>query len=105
MSEPKNPIKSTKTTFRIVEALMELDGAGVTELANYLELPKSNMHNYLSTLEEEEYVVTNGSTFHVGIRFLELGAYARSRRDLLSYRTPRNAQISRRNRRVSEFTR
>lgn len=88
MSEAKNPIKSTKTTFRIVEALMELDGAGVTELASHLELPKSNVHNYLSTLEEEEYVVKNGSTFHVGIRFLELGAYARSRRDLYRIARP-----------------
>lgn len=88
MSEAKNPIKSTKTTFRIIEALMELDGAGVTELANHLELPKSNVHNYLSTLEEEEYVVKNGSTFHVGIRFLELGAYARSRRDLYRIARP-----------------
>ena len=87
-SKASNPIKSTKTTFRIVEALKELDGAGVTELANHLDLPKSNVHNYLSTLEEEEYVVKEGTTFHVGIRFLELGAYARSRRELYEIARP-----------------
>jgi IclR family transcriptional regulator, acetate operon repressor len=48
--EAKQPVKSTETTFEIIEALMDLDGAGVTELANYLDLPKSNVHNYLSTL-------------------------------------------------------
>ncbi|MEY7851032.1 IclR family transcriptional regulator [Natrarchaeobius sp. A-rgal3] len=89
-----NPIKSTKTTFRIVEAIRELDGAGVTELAEYLELPKSNVHNYLSTLEEEEYVVTEGTTFHVGIRFLELGAYARSRRELYEIARPELDKIA-----------
>ncbi|AEH38963.1 IclR family transcriptional regulator [Halopiger xanaduensis] len=89
-----NPIKSTKTTFRIIEALKELDGAGVTELAEHLDLPKSNVHNYLSTLEEEEYVVKEGTTFHVGIRFLELGAYARSRRDLYDIARPEMDKIA-----------
>jgi DNA-binding IclR family transcriptional regulator len=51
MSEQaKNPVKSDKTTHRIVETLRELDGAGVTELSNELNLPKSSVHNYLSTL-------------------------------------------------------
>ncbi|MCU4744027.1 IclR family transcriptional regulator [Halobacteria archaeon AArc-m2/3/4] len=74
----KNPVKTTMTTFAIVEALQELDGCGVTELANHLELPKSTIHNYLSTLEQEEYIKKEGTTYTVGIRFLELGAYARN---------------------------
>ncbi|MCU4744358.1 IclR family transcriptional regulator [Halobacteria archaeon AArc-m2/3/4] len=73
----KNPVKTTTTTFTIVEALKELDSCGVTELANHLQLPKSTVHNYLSTLEQEEYVKKEGNTYSVGIRFLELGAYAR----------------------------
>ncbi|WP_247004399.1 IclR family transcriptional regulator [Halosolutus gelatinilyticus] len=90
----RNPIKSTKTTFEIVEALMELDGAGVTEVAEHLGLPKSNVHNYLSTLEEGEYVVKRGTTWNVGIRFLELGAYARSRRDLYDIARPEMDKIA-----------
>lgn len=90
----RNPIKSTQTTFRILEALMELDGAGVTAVADHLDLPKSNVHNYLSTLEEEEYVVKRGTTFHVGIRFLELGAYARNRRDLYEIARPELDKIA-----------
>ncbi|WP_207589942.1 IclR family transcriptional regulator domain-containing protein [Halomontanus rarus] len=73
----KNPVKTTTTTFTIVEALKELGSCGVTELANHLKLPKSTVHNYLSTLEQEEYVKKEGNTYSVGIRFLELGAYAR----------------------------
>jgi DNA-binding IclR family transcriptional regulator len=84
----KNPIKSTKTTFRIIEAIRDLDGAGVTELADHLDLPKSSIHNYLSTLEEIEYLTKRDGTYHVGIRFLELGAYARSKHNLYRIAQP-----------------
>lgn len=49
------------------------------ELADYLDPPKSNALNYLSTLHQEEYIVKNGTTYSVGIRFLELDTYARNR--------------------------
>lgn len=89
MSKKANqPIKATETTFAILNALMELDGAGVTELADHLDLPKSNVHNYLSTLIQEEYVVKDGHTYSVGIRFLELGAYARDRMDIYGIAKP-----------------
>ncbi|NGM70500.1 IclR family transcriptional regulator [Natronolimnobius sp. AArcel1] len=73
-----NPVHSLETGFAIVQALQSLDGAGVTELAANLELPKSTVHNYLSTLEQEEYVVNTDGTYRLGTRFLEHGAYARS---------------------------
>jgi DNA-binding IclR family transcriptional regulator len=83
----KNPIKSTQTTFRILEAVKMLDGAGITELSNHLDIAKSTVHNYLSTLVEEEFVVKDGSTYHIGIRFLEYGSYARHRKPV--YKTAR----------------
>lgn len=83
-----NPVKTTETTFAIVEGLMALDGAGVTELATHLETPKSTVHNYLSTLEQEGYVTKEGATYTVGIRFLELGSYARSRMPIYDIATP-----------------
>ncbi|MFC6976702.1 IclR family transcriptional regulator [Halomicroarcula sp. GCM10025709] len=73
----RNPLQSVATTFEILDALKTLDGAGVTELAQHLDVPKSTAHNYLSTLEQEEYVVREDTEYRVGLRFLELGAYAR----------------------------
>lgn len=93
--EAKQPVKSTETTFEIIEALMDLDGAGVIELANYLDLPKSNVHNYLSTLRQEEYVVKEESTYDVGVRFLELGAFARNRMDVFSIAKPEIDDLAR----------
>ncbi|SFR91539.1 transcriptional regulator, IclR family [Halomicrobium zhouii] len=83
-----NPVKSIEAMFTIVEALKELDGAGVTELADHLELPKSTIHNYLATLEQEEYVVKEGTTYRVGLRFLDLGAYARDQVEMFEVAKP-----------------
>lgn len=76
-TKAKNPVQSARTTFRIVEGLKELDGAGVTELANHLDLSKASVYNYLTTLEEEEYVVKDGSEYQLGLQFLNLGTWAR----------------------------
>ena len=84
----KNPIKSVETTFRIVEALKSLDGAGVSDLAAHTGLPRSTVHNYLSTLEQEEYVVNDDGRYEVGVRFLELGAYARDRQKIYEIANP-----------------
>ncbi|MFO7941383.1 MAG: helix-turn-helix domain-containing protein, partial [Bacillota bacterium] len=35
--------------FRIVEALNELGGAGVSAIAREVDLPKSTVHNHLTT--------------------------------------------------------
>lgn len=84
----QNPVKSAETTFTVLDALMELNGAGVTELARYLDVPKSTIHNYLSTLEQEEYIVNDNGTYHVGLRFLELGAFARHQQKLFRIAKP-----------------
>ncbi|AUV80451.1 IclR family transcriptional regulator [Salinigranum rubrum] len=86
--QAKNPVQSIVNTFAIVEALRELDGAGVSELAAHLDTPKSTVHNYLSTLEQEEYIVKEDGVYQVGIRFLELGAYARNRRQIFEIAKP-----------------
>lgn len=73
----KNPVKSVRVAFDIVETLKELDGAGISELSEHFDRSKSSLHNYLATLVEKEYVVKDGDEYRVGMRFLELGAYAR----------------------------
>ena len=82
MTKAKNPVKSTQTTFEIIETLKEIDGGGVTDIADHLGIPKSTVHNYLTTLEEAEYVVKEGTEYQVGIRFLEFGAYVRNQMPL-----------------------
>ncbi len=73
------PIKSTRTSVRLVEVLAEENCLGVTELANRLDTSKSSVHNHLSTLEELGYVVREGSKYALGMQFLRLGRQSRDR--------------------------
>jgi DNA-binding IclR family transcriptional regulator len=87
-TEAKNPVGATKKTIRILEALKQFDGARVTDLAKELNFSKGTVHNHLSTLEESEFVVKNGSTYQLSLRFLTLGEYARQQRPLLEVARP-----------------
>jgi len=73
------PVKAAKTTFEIIDLLRERDGAGVSEIAEYLDMPTSTVHDHLRTLESEEYLISEDGTYRVGARFLELGEQVRSR--------------------------
>lgn len=86
--QAKYAVKSVETAFRILDALKQLNGAGVSELASHLDIPKSTVHNYLSTLVQEEYVVKEDSSYHVGVRFLEYGAFARVQLDIYEIAKP-----------------
>jgi len=86
--EAKNPIKGAIRTFEILSALKELDGAGITEIADHLDATKSNVHNYLNTLRQEGYIRKVGTTYYVGLSLLELGAYARQTRPVYEVAKP-----------------
>lgn len=77
----KSQVQTTKTMFGIVEALQNLDGAGISELATHLDLAKSTIHRHLQTLKNEEYIVREGNTYYLGLQFLNLGDYSRKRRN------------------------
>ncbi|MXV62636.1 helix-turn-helix domain-containing protein [Natronorubrum sp. JWXQ-INN-674] len=75
-------IQAVDRAFDIVEALNELDGAGVSELANYVGLPKSTVHNHLSTLERAEYVVRENGSYRTSLKFLQISETARNQHEL-----------------------
>lgn len=83
-----NEIKSVKTVFDIVGTIQQQGGTTLTELSTALDIPTSTAHNYLKTLETEEYIVSEDGTYHVGLRFLEHGAHARSRMKLFDVAVP-----------------
>ncbi|SFS90974.1 IclR family transcriptional regulator [Halostagnicola kamekurae] len=83
MTKPNNGgIQAIERTFTIVEALNELDGAGVSELARHVDLPKSTVHNHLNTLEAAEYIVRRGDEYRTGLKFLQTGEIARNQHKL-----------------------
>lgn len=84
------PVKTTRTSLRLVREVRRRDGATLTELAETLDLAKSTVHNHLATLTDAGYLVEEDGCYHVGLRFLEFGEHARNRRDLY---TPAKIQV------------
>lgn len=90
----KHPVQTTAKTLDIIEAIKDLDGAGVTELAAEVEMGKSAVHNHLSTLEEYEYVNKEDGDYSLGLRFLEIGGYTRNQMELFGKAKPQADELA-----------
>jgi DNA-binding IclR family transcriptional regulator len=78
----RNTLGGVEKAFDVVAALQELDGAGVTEVADHLGLPPSTAQVHLNTLRETGYAVRDGTDYRLGLKFLNHGSHARRRLDL-----------------------
>ena len=73
MEGAKNPVLAVENTVTILEKVAELNRAGVTDIANDLDITKGTVHNHLTTLEENGLVVRDGDQFRLGLRLFEFG--------------------------------
>lgn len=71
--ERKLPVNSLRTTFAIIEEIVDRDGAGVSELATVLDKPKSTIYDHVVTLHELEYLIRHDETYYLTSDFLRLG--------------------------------
>lgn len=94
MSEVKNPVRATETSIAVIEELKAANGAGVTELANSLDLTKGAVHNHLSTLWDHGYVVKDGDEYKISLKFLDLGGYRRHRMRLFRKAEPELTRLA-----------
>lgn len=70
---------TTVTSLRVVDAIDELDGARLSEIAEYMDLSTSTLYTHLKTLEDCGYVKKLGDTYHLGLKLFHLGENARHR--------------------------
>lgn len=75
-------VETTAKTFEIVEYLRRHGRTGVSELSDELGIPKSIVHNHVSTLRELEYARKRGGEYQLSIRFLQTGIDVRSQSNL-----------------------
>lgn len=81
-AEP-NTIGALNTTFAVLETITEMGGtAGVTELADRLDLPKSTVFKHLNTLTMLGYLERDGRAYVLGMRIADLGQHVLSETDL-----------------------
>lgn len=74
---PDGQIATGRRLLAVIEVLATEDGAGVTAVADRLDVAKSTAHAHLRTLLEQRYAVKRDGDYHVGLRFLELGQDAK----------------------------
>lgn len=72
-------IKATRTSFEIIEAIGELDGAGISELARHLDRSKGGIYKHVHTLADIGYLVETDGTYRLGLGLWSLGATVRQR--------------------------
>jgi DNA-binding IclR family transcriptional regulator len=93
-TEARNPVRSIRKAFDITERIRERNGATISELADDLDMPKSSVHSYVSTLYADDYIVKDGRQYQVGLRFLAIGDYARHRRDVYEVARPKADELA-----------
>lgn len=80
MNVAGNGIKSVELTIKVLDKLMEFDGARVTEIANALDIAPSTAHNHLTTLEQNAFVVKEGDFYFLSMEFAKMGRYVKTRK-------------------------
>lgn len=68
-------LKTTETSLAVVDALYELDGGRIEEIAEHLDAAPSTIHRHLTTLRAHDYVTKEGDTYQLGLQFLTVGGY------------------------------
>lgn len=77
LSQETRTIQSVETTCEILDGMVELDGAGVTELADHLGTTKGTVYTHLATLQKSGLVTKEGDVYRPSFRFLEIGEQVR----------------------------
>ena len=68
---------TVETSWDVIHALEKLQRAGVTELAERLDMPKGTIYTHLATLKEKKYVVKKDGKYQLGLHFLTLGEFVK----------------------------
>lgn len=95
MNEKANhPVKSLEKSVDIIEALNRLHSAELREISAELDMNKSTIHNHLSTLLEQDYVVKDGNEYQLSLKFLHIGGTLRKEFEVFDAAKPRIDQLA-----------
>lgn len=92
--EPETSVRATQRSLDIIEALRDLNGAPLTRISAYVDLPHSTVHNHLSTLVDRGVVIREGDTYRLSLRLLDLGEHTRRRRKVYNVAGPELSDLA-----------
>lgn len=88
-------VSSDERMLDIMEALQEHTSAGVTELADAVDMPKSTVHVHLSTLKDRGYVVQNDSQeYRLSLRLLDMGMMVQETQEMYDEVIPKLDELA-----------
>lgn len=98
------PLSTTRTSLDVLEVIKELDGARAADLAEELHLARSTVHKHLATLADAQFIVKDGSRYHLGLKFFEYGEHAVNRRDSYRFAEQKTNELEERTGRTVDFS-
>jgi len=102
-SSPSGQLQTIDRTVRVVEVLRDRGGAGVTEIAEKLDLSPATVYNHLSTLQANRFVVKEGKDYRLGLRFLSVGGHVRTEHGVLRHAEEKVADLAERTGERAQF--
>ena len=91
---PPQTVKSVETAFQIINIIHESDDATVAEITSQIGLSKSAVYKYMKTLEKQRYVVREGNSYRIGLRFLNFGQNALKSRKIFEVAKPELQELA-----------
>lgn len=86
--DDENNLNTIVKTSEILEAIRELDGATLTDLASYLDMATSTIHDYLLTLENVNYITKTDGEYRLSLTFFTYGMHAKRSVGIVDIATP-----------------
>lgn len=94
IAESDRPLSTLTTATDIVEILMHSDGATVATLADELDMSKSTVYNYVSTLQRDNWLIKEGPEYHLSLKFFQIGAFVRMSGTLFETARPKIQELA-----------
>lgn len=74
-------VQSITRAFQILEVIRNEGSAGITRIANKVDLPTSTVYNQLKSLEAQACINKNDGEYELGLRLFNLGMCARQKNE------------------------
>lgn len=81
-------VSAVNTSLQLIEELGERESATITQLAEELDLAKSTVHDHLSTLRRNDYVVQENREYRLSLKFLDIGTRVKPDQQITSAARP-----------------
>jgi len=81
-------LKTILNAIKVIEAIEDLGGASLTELASHLNMATSTIHGYLNTLENAHYITKADDEYQLSLIFYKHGMHAKRSIGIIEISTP-----------------